>query len=148
MISFMKKLILLILMFATNLAFATEYTHYFEAKDGQKVLLESAYTDYDKARGLMGRPSLPENTGMVFCYNSNVEQSFWMKNVTFPLDLIYLREGTVTRVYKKIQPCTTDICRIYPSKGLIDQVIEVPAGFCADNKIKKGSIIRVKELIE
>lgn len=146
----MKKLIVLVLMliFTANSAFAVKYTHYFETKDGEKVLLESAYTDYDRAKGLMDRPSLPENTGMVFFYDGNVEQSFWMKNMNFPLDLVYLREGTVTKVYRKIKPCTKDICRTYPSKGLTDQVVEVPAGFCFKNGIRKGSIIRVKELVE
>ena len=147
MISHMKNLIILILAFTANLAFAGDYSHYFETNDGQKVLLESACTDSKRVLGLMNRPSLSENTGMVFIYDGNVEQSFWMKNVNFPLDLIYLREGTVTRVYKKIKPCTTDICRVYSSKGLIDQALEVPAGFCAQHRIKKGSIIRIKELM-
>lgn len=134
------------LILTANSAFAVKYTHYFETKDGQKILLESAYTDCARNQGLMNRSSLPENTGMVFLYDGNVEQSFWMKNMNFPIDLIYLKEGTVTKVYKKIMPCTNDICRTYPSKGLIDRAVEVPAGFCAKNHIKKGSIIRIKEL--
>ena len=148
MIATMKKILSIVILFlVTNSALATEYTHYFDF-DEQRVFLEAAKSDRDKIRGLAKRDHLLANTGMVFLYESNAEQAFWMKNVSFPLDIIFLKDGVVTRLYKNTQPCTTEICKIYPSKGVVNQVVEVPAGFCKLHKIKKKSIIRVKELEE
>lgn len=139
----MKKLLsILLFLLVTNSAFAIEYTHFFVI-DGQKILLEKAK---DKSIGLMGRNSLAVDTGMVFLYTSYEEESFWMKNTNIPLDIIFLRDGSVVKVYKKLKPCTKDICKTYPSKGLVNQVIEVNAGFCSEHKIKKGSTIWVQEL--
>lgn len=149
MIATMKKILrnlaIIVLFLVTNSALAIEYSHYFDF-DGQRVFLESAKSEREKIRGLAKRDHLLPNTGMVFLYEGNQEQAFWMKNVSFPLDIIFLKDGVVTRLYKNTQPCTTDICKIYPSKGVIDQVVEVPAGFCKLHKLKKKSIIRVKEL--
>ena len=150
MIALMKKILsilVLLLLLIANPVFAIEYTQYFEF-DGQKVFLEEAKSDRDKIRGLAQRDHLLTNTGMVFFYESPVEQAFWMRNVRFPLDIIFLKDGFVTKIYKNAQPCTTDICKIYSSKGLTNEVIEVNAGFCKEHKVKKDSIIRVKELVE
>jgi uncharacterized membrane protein (UPF0127 family) len=139
----MKKILsILLFFFVTNFAQAIEYTHCFTIND-EKIFLETAV---DKAKGLMGRDHLLPNAGMVFFYPSYEEECFWMKNTKIPLDIIFLKDGTVTRVYKNAEPCITDICRVYPSKGVVNQVIEVNAGFCKKYKIKKGSAIWVQEL--
>jgi len=146
MIGTMKKILsILIILLVTNLAFAIEYKDYFVI-NGQKILLEEAVTDQQKNQGLMNRDFLKANTGMVFSYTSYVDTAFWMKNTKIPLDIIFLKDGKVVRLYEKALPCTTEICKIYPSKGLINQVIELNAGTCKLYKIRKDSIIRVKEL--
>lgn len=148
MISPMKKLLsILILLCITNSAIAAKYTHYFEI-NGQKILLEEAKSQRDKIKGLSKRSSIDPNTGMVFFYESPAERAFWMKNVNFPLDIIFMNESQIIRMYKNAKPCTTEICKIYPSKKLTDQIIEVPAGFCKKHKLKKGAYILVKELKE
>ena len=146
MIDAMKKILsILIILFITNSAFAIEYKHFF-AINGKKILLEEAITQNQKNQGLMGRTFLKQDTGMVFFYDSYVEQSFWMKNTKIPLDIIFLKDGTVVALYKNAEPCNTEICKIYPSRGIINQVVELNAGSCKQYGIKKGSILRVKEL--
>jgi uncharacterized membrane protein (UPF0127 family) len=146
MIGTMKKILsILIILLVTNLAFAIEYKHYCVI-NGNKILLEEAITQKQKNQGLMGRNYLKTDTGMVFFYTSYVEQSFWMKNTQIPLDIIFLKDGKVMRLYKNAEPCKTEICKIYPSRGIVNQVIELNAGSCSKYGIKKGSIIRVKEL--
>lgn len=146
MIRPMKKILsILIIFLITNSAFAIQYKHYFYAK-GHKILLEDAVTDKEKNKGLMDRNFLKADTGMVFLYPSNIETAFWMKHTNIPLDIIYLKDGVVTRIYRNAEPCGDEICKIYPSRGLINQVIELNAGSCDKYDIKKGSIIRIKEL--
>ncbi len=146
MIGTMKKILsILIILLITNSAFAIDYNHYFYAK-GKKIMLEDAISEKQKNQGLMGRNSLQADTGMVFFYTSYVETAFWMKHTYIPLDIIFLKDGKVTRIYRNVEPCTDEICKIYPSKGLVNQVIELNAGSCQKYYIQKGSIIRVKEL--
>lgn len=146
MIDAMKKILsILIILLVTNSAFAIEYKHYFYVK-GKKILLEGAVTEKQKDYGLMNRGFLKADTGMVFFYTSYVETAFWMKNTHIPLDIIFLKDGTVVRLYRNAMPCMNEICPIYPSKGLVNQVVELNAGSCEKYGIKKGSIIRVKEL--
>lgn len=146
MIGTMKKILsILIILLITNSAFAVNYKHYFVI-NGQKILLEEAITEKQKNQGLMGREFLKANTGMVFFYTSYTNTAFWMKNTKIPLDIIFLKDGKVIRLYKNALPCTTEVCKIYPSKGLINQVVELNAGSCDLYKIKKDSVIRIKEM--
>lgn len=122
------------------------YRHYFEY-NGQVVLLEEALTQKQKMQGLMGRKKLADNTGMVFIYDGAQELAFWMKGVLIPLDIIFLKDGEVTKIYKNAKVVKEgEPYKIYPSKGLANQVIEVNSGFCKEHGIKKGSIIKVLEL--
>lgn len=125
---------------------SSPYKHYFEY-NGETVLLEEAITQEQKMQGLMGRKKLAENTGMVFIYDGAQELAFWMKDVLVPLDIIFLKDGEVIRIYKNAKVVKQGShYKIYPSKGLANQVIEVNAGFCKQNNIKKGSIIKVLKI--
>ena len=51
---------------------------------------EIANTPDERATGLMNHESLGENESMLFVYGEEDERSFWMKNTTIPLDIIFL----------------------------------------------------------
>jgi uncharacterized membrane protein (UPF0127 family) len=58
---------------------------------GQKTYtLEIAAKDDDRRTGLMYRDSMPADHGMIFIFNTVTERSFWMKNVRYPLDILFL----------------------------------------------------------
>lgn len=52
--------------------------------------VELAITTQEKAQGLSGREVLPEGTGMLFIYDSDRPLSFWMPDMNFPLDMVWI----------------------------------------------------------
>ena len=110
--------------------------------DGFMVSLELAATLEETTTGLMFRPSLPENRGMLFLFDEPRFPAFWMKNVLIPLDLVFLDgTGAVVDVIADVQPCAADPCPNYPPSGPAQAVLEIGAGVAAAHSIEVGSTI-------
>lgn len=62
-------------------------------------IAELAVTPQEQERGLMERTSLAENRGMLFPFAFPAIASFWMKNTSLPLDLLFIRpDGTIAAI--------------------------------------------------
>jgi hypothetical protein len=59
---------------------------------GKQYKVTEIYSTKEKEKGLMNRTSLPENEGMLFCYDPPEDVSFWMKNTLIPLDIVFINE--------------------------------------------------------
>lgn len=113
--------------------------------DGQKVCInkvcikaELADTLEKRQAGLMFRESLDENRGMLFVFEQEGVYSFWMKNMNFPLDLIWIgQDDKVVDVKCNALPCN-ELCPSIIVENLAKYVLEVNAGFVRKNSIKKG----------
>lgn len=102
--------------------------------NGHAVEIEVARTPEEQARGLSGRESLAENAGMLFVYEQSITPSFWMKEMNFPLDIIWIGED------KKIVDITENMLpETYPQtfqpKALVQYVLEVNAGWAKNHNI-------------
>src|SRR5437016_1262720 len=60
----------------------------------QTFAIEIADTMMSKMRGLSGRDALSENNGMLFIFNGTSSSGFWMKDMKFPIDIIWIRGNT------------------------------------------------------
>ena len=58
--------------------------------DGFVVNAQLADTPAKQERGLMFVTNLPENEGMLFVFDQEEEQVFWMKNTLIDLDMVFL----------------------------------------------------------
>ena len=111
-------------------------------EDGFVVDLELAITPEEVANGLMFRPSLPPDRGMLFVFEAERQPSFWMKNTLIPLDLVFLDSaGTIVDLTTDVQPCAVDPCPTYSSSGLARAVLELAAGSAAAHGLEAGSVI-------
>jgi hypothetical protein len=113
---------------------------------GQTILLEIAQTPRQQAIGLMFRDDLPDNRGMLFPFNPPRPVNFWMRNVQFPLDMIFLRNGEVRAIAPNVPPCTTTTCPTYGPDDVIDQVIEIKGGRAAAMGISVGDTVTIQYL--
>ncbi|HRN96003.1 MAG TPA: DUF192 domain-containing protein [Candidatus Levybacteria bacterium] len=77
--------------------------------NGQEIRLIIAKDEKSRMEGLSNRRSLNEKTGMLFVFEEKKPYGFWMKNMNFPLDIIYLDDGKVVDIKKNVQP--VDICQ-------------------------------------
>lgn len=118
-----------------------------QAKISSQVIdLEVAQTSQQQATGLMYRMSLANNRGMLFLFNSPQPVSFWMKNVSISLDMIFLRDGKVVEIAANVPPCTTVSCPVYGPDALVNQVIELRGGRAAELGLQAGDSVPIQFL--
>ncbi len=101
-----------------------------------KLNIEIADTPEERARGLMFRRELADDVGMLFIFDQEEEQSFWMKDTYIPLDIIFFDSNKkFVSVQQDAQPCINQgfNCPSYPSNGKIKYVLEVRAGVLDDS---------------
>lgn len=103
------------------------------------VSVEVARTDEDRMKGLMKRPSLARDRGMLFIFDESRPYAFWMKNTYIPLDMVWLdAERRVVTVISNVLPCKTEKCPVYePTKSAL-YVLEVNAGVTLEWGVKAG----------
>lgn len=87
--------------------------------------LESADTEALRQKGLGGRLSLCELCGMLFIFDEPGRYAFWMKDMRFPLTLIWLAGETVVFVARDVPP---DFSGVIEPPLSADRVIEINAG--------------------
>jgi uncharacterized membrane protein (UPF0127 family) len=107
---------------------------------------ELAATLETRTRGLMERPSMPVDQGMLFIFEVAQPLSFWMFNTLIPLDIIFAdAERRITSIHASVPPCRPPLrCPTYPSHGLAQFVLEVNAGTVANTGIGVGDELRWK----
>lgn len=102
--------------------------------------LEKATTNEQRIKGLSDRESLGEKTGMLFTFETIEEQCFWMKDMKFSIDIIWLNEDKViTKIEKNVSPGT------YPDSFCSEQtkyVLEFKPGVADENGLKVGSTVQ------
>jgi len=114
----------------------------------REIQLEVANTPQEREKGLMFRPPLPDDRGMLFPFIPARPVAFWMKNTPSPLDMIFLLDGEVKAIARDVSTCVSDPCPIYPAGGVMaDQVIEVRAGLTQEMGLKEGDRINIKFLL-
>jgi uncharacterized membrane protein (UPF0127 family) len=106
------------------------------------VNAEAADTAAKREMGLMNRSHLNENSGMLFIFPTEEQQSFWMKNMRIPLDIIFITaDKHVLEIYASVPPCAADPCTLYASSAPIKYALEVNSGFSAQNGITSGDSV-------
>ena len=92
----------------------------------------------------MFRKKLDEGTGMWFIFSDDAERVFWMKNVSFPLDMIFISRDFKIVDIKYAEPCIQDQCTSYVSSKLAKYVLEVNGNFTIRRDIAVGNEVKLK----
>ncbi len=115
-----------------------------------KIQLMVAKNEQDRAVGLSNKEKLDENHGMLFVFDKKDYHSFWMKNMKFPIDIIFLDDNTIVDIYKNVTPPKPNEnmakLPIYRPHKQANYVLEVPAGTADKNHIKIGDTISLHNL--
>jgi len=104
-----------------------------------------ADTDDKRSKGLSGVENMFENQGMLFIFNYPSKQGFWMKEMMFPLDIIWLdSNNSVIHIEKKLQPCTSVLlCTVYSPSRDAKYVLETISGFTDLHSVNEGDKIKI-----
>ncbi len=109
----------------------------------RRVEVEIASTSVERARGLMFRAGLKENHGMWFIFNNDKRKTFWMKNVRFPIDIIFIdKDFIIQKIWRSVPPCKEEPCAVYSSGTAVRYVLEVASGFCEKNGVLENQRVQ------
>jgi uncharacterized membrane protein (UPF0127 family) len=144
----MKKLLLLIIFFLVTSAVLL-VVHVETPLHPQSLEMRSATigtttlsvmvadNPVSRAKGLSRRTTLSENEGMLFVFDSPTRPGFWMKDMNFPIDIIWINdENRIVGVEKNASPASYPQS-FYPSSD-VRSVLEVTAGFFDNHSLKVG----------
>jgi uncharacterized membrane protein (UPF0127 family) len=107
-------------------------------EEGSKIRIkvQIARTPEERAVGLMYRENLDRETGMLFIFEEEEIQTFWMKNTLIPLDMIFINDDfRIAGIVENAEPLSLS------PRGVEEKsrfVLEVEAGFCSKYNIEKG----------
>lgn len=106
------------------------------------ITVEVASTPDTRQRGLMFRERLAPSAGMLFVFDEEAVQSFWMKNTRIPLDMLFIGgDGRVRGCVERAEPYT-ETPRSVPAP--VRYVLEVNAGFCARHAVRPGDQVVIR----
>ena len=119
----------------------------FFSKEGKKEIrkidVEVAENDDERMQGLMYRRSMDDGKGMLFIFQNEEPQSFWMKNTVIPLDIIYVNsKKEIVKIFKSTTPFSETSL---PSGKPATYVVEVAGGFSDKYGIKEGDMINFQK---
>ena len=131
------------LVLVAALALATPAVVPLTLPSGKVLQAEVMVNDEDRAMGLMFRPSLPIDRGMIFVFETADFHAIWMKNCKFPIDIVWLDEAkTVVHVAESVPACKADPCPSYTPLRRAAYVIELNAGQARREKAVVGATVR------
>jgi hypothetical protein len=108
------------------------------------VQAEIAQTPEERGQGLSGRPSLSQEAGMLFVYSEERIPSFWMLDMRFALDFIWisadLRVADLTEDVPPPEPGESDLPRYGPDQPIL-YVLEVNAGVVQEAGVQVGDTV-------
>lgn len=107
---------------------------------GKTIALSVADTEAERVRGLSGKERLIDGEGMLFVFTSESRYRFWMKEMNFPIDIIWLSEdGMIVDMHTDVSPSTYP--EVFRPREPVRYVLELPAGFAKANNLKIGDRI-------
>jgi uncharacterized membrane protein (UPF0127 family) len=117
----------------------------FTGADGRMhdVKVELVASPAERARGLMERPSMPEDAGMLFVFPTDTDGAFWMKDTLIPLSIAFIAaDGTVVAL-DDMQPQSTDL---HQPGARYRYALEVNQGYFARAGIRVGDKVQLPAL--
>ena len=108
--------------------------------NGVNLIADVASTDIQQTKGLAVKDHLNENEAMIFVFTTPGNHAFWMKDMKFPIDIIWMDANkTVVHIEHSLNPCTPISCPIYQPNVDSLYVLETVAGFANKYHIVEGT---------
>ena len=106
------------------------------------IRVEVAETQQQRQVGLMGRPSLAPDRGMLFIFQSPDRHDFWMKNTLIPLDIIWMDSNKrIIYIAEGVPPCKTRDCPSYGPTRKTLYTLELDSGMADRYGLKIGMVL-------
>ncbi|MGB9608762.1 MAG: DUF192 domain-containing protein [Minisyncoccia bacterium] len=114
--------------------------------NNQEFKVDLSDDSIKRTKGLSGRESLKENEGMLFLFDSAGNYGFWMKDMKFPIDIIWINNDEIVDLSPNLNPepdkSIFNLKVYYPQKP-VDKVLEINSGLIEKYNIKIGDKIKI-----
>jgi uncharacterized membrane protein (UPF0127 family) len=109
--------------------------------NGLVLVTDISVTNEQRTKGLSEKDDLAENEAMLFVFGSEAKHTFWMKDMKFPIDIIWIdSEKTIVHIEHNLQPCASGVlCPTYKPDDDSLYVLETVGGFAEKYGIVKGT---------
>jgi hypothetical protein len=107
-------------------------------RDGVRhdFMVEMAITPQQQTVGLMFRPAVPPESGMLFDWGIPHDSQMWMRNTISPLDMVFINaDGTIRSIAENTVP---ESLAVIDSRGPVRATLELQAGITAKLNIRVG----------
>jgi hypothetical protein len=116
----------------------------FTIINGHLFSLYLAKTPNEREVGLAEFNKIENNQGMLFLFNKPDYYSFWMKNMHFPIDIIFISNNKIVDIFKKVPVSKNNNLPIYTTRQKADKVLEINAGLSDKYHIDINSIVNIR----
>jgi len=111
-----------------------------------EITVELVQTQKARENGLSKRNSLNENHGMLFIFEPSSYPQMWMREMNFPIDIIWINKNyEIVYIKKQALPCprNQNLCTLYTPGKPAQYVLEITSGDCDKYNIKVGDIVEM-----
>lgn len=116
--------------------------------DGNRLNVLIAKNDEQHYKGLGGREDLGEYDGMLFVYSAPFVIGVVMRDMLFPIDVVWLNDGVVVDIAPYLVPepgvAEADL-KVYFPRDKADMFLELEGGWTAKNNLKIGDKLEMLE---
>ena len=115
------------------------------SRDGQRheFDVELATTEQQQETGLMFRPTVPADSGMLFVWPGVQVSNMWMRNTVAPLDMVFIdRDGTIHHIAEDTVPQSL---AVIDSHGAVAATLELQAGITRKLDIRVGDKVVARQ---
>lgn len=104
-----------------------------------------AKTEKEKEIGLSSKTTLADTQGMIFTFDKPDYYGFWMKNMKFPIDIIYVNNKKIVTIFSNVPypKDATQELKIYTPTSPADAVVELKAGTADKNNFTVGDTVSI-----
>ena len=136
------KLVGVAAIFTFIIAYLSTVTYKSEIIVNGKVFeVQVADTNYLLEKGLSGREPLLDNQGMFFIFEKPDKYGFWMKEMKFPIDIIWIDHNfQIIHIEKSVKPDTYP--KIFYPESKASYVLEISAGESLKANLKIGDTVK------
>lgn len=158
------KTILFLFLLLVLVVFGGKYAYDYTSKNGfsfpsfnsektTKVIINKqqfsakiADTEEKRQIGLSQTNSLGKNEGMIFIFDNPNLYSFWMKDMKFPIDIIYINNEKIVKIFENVQTQTGENLTVYTPDQPANRVLEINAGQSKKYDFKVGDKVTIENL--
>ncbi|MFH1832619.1 MAG: DUF192 domain-containing protein [Candidatus Levyibacteriota bacterium] len=116
--------------------------------DKQIFVVTVAKSDLDKEKGLSVKNSIAQNEGMLFPFTKEDYYAFWMKDMKFSIDIIFINKNRIITIYQSVPApkSPSESLTLYKPEKPADMVLEINAGLSQKYNFKKGDEVKIENL--